>query len=142
MSVLSLDKHGNIVTCCRARDLTHHSLWSSSVQVQESLPVGEGTESGTQSQLHSLNLSHNNFTAIPQGLACLALNLNRLYLAYNRLGNQFCFFFIVNLINKYINPRFKGNGELSCGEVNVITVAVQEIAAIDFGCVYSRFLKG
>ncbi|KAB7496364.1 Leucine-rich repeat serine/threonine-protein kinase 1 [Armadillidium nasatum] len=85
-NILSLDKHGNIVTCCRTRELTHHSLWSSSVQVQESFSPTEGNECGTHSQLQSLNLSHNSFSCVPQGLACLAVNLSRLYLAYNRLS--------------------------------------------------------
>ncbi|RXG51538.1 Leucine-rich repeat serine/threonine-protein kinase 1 [Armadillidium vulgare] len=76
-NILSLDKHGNIVTCCRTRELTHHSLWSSSVQVQESFSPAEGNECGTHSQLQSLNLSHNSFSCVPQGLACLACQIRK-----------------------------------------------------------------
>ncbi|XP_063840315.1 leucine-rich repeat serine/threonine-protein kinase 1-like isoform X2 [Scylla paramamosain] len=83
--VLSLGKHGNVVTCCRRRELKHHSLWSSAVEIQESLMGVRETEEETLSNLQSLNLSHNSFMCVPNGLACLALSLNRLNLSYNRL---------------------------------------------------------
>ncbi|XP_064112289.1 leucine-rich repeat serine/threonine-protein kinase 1-like isoform X1 [Macrobrachium nipponense] len=83
--VLSLGKHGNVVTCCRRRELKHHSLWSNSIDIQESLVGVRDTEEETLSRLQSLNLSHNAFTCVPSGLACLAVSLNRLNLSYNRL---------------------------------------------------------
>ncbi|XP_050691737.1 leucine-rich repeat serine/threonine-protein kinase 1-like isoform X4 [Eriocheir sinensis] len=83
--VLSLGKHGNVVTCCRRRELKHHSLWSSTVEIQESLVGVRETQEETLSNLQSLNLSHNSFMSVPNGLACLALSLNRLNLSYNRL---------------------------------------------------------
>ena len=73
-----------MITCCRSRDLKHHSLWSNSIEIQESLVGERENEDGTASVLQSLNLSHNNFTCIPPGLACLALSLNRINFAYNR----------------------------------------------------------
>lgn len=82
--VLSLGKHGNVVTCCRRRELKHHSLWSSTVEIQESLVGVRETQEETLSNLQSLNLSHNSFMSVPNGLACLALSLNRLNLSYNR----------------------------------------------------------
>nr|XP_045599191.1 leucine-rich repeat serine/threonine-protein kinase 1-like isoform X5 [Procambarus clarkii] len=86
--VLSLGKHGNVITCCRRRELKHHSLWSNSVEIQESLVGVRETEEETLSNLQSLNLSHNAFTSVPSGLACLALSLNRLNLSYNRLNEM------------------------------------------------------
>ncbi|XP_063611108.1 leucine-rich repeat serine/threonine-protein kinase 1-like [Penaeus indicus] len=86
--VLSLGKHGNVITCCRRRDLKHHSLWSNTVEIQESLVGVRETEEETMSNLQSLNLSHNSFTSVPSGLACLALSLNRLNLSYNRLSEM------------------------------------------------------
>uniref|UniRef100_A0A6A7FVB2 non-specific serine/threonine protein kinase n=2 Tax=Hirondellea gigas TaxID=1518452 RepID=A0A6A7FVB2_9CRUS len=90
---LSLDKHGNVITCCRQRELRHHSLWTQAVQVQESLssPASREDRAGggavvVTSCLQSLNLSHNAFTAAPPGLPCLALQLSRLNLSYNRLS--------------------------------------------------------
>ena len=79
---LSLDKHGNTITCCRTRDCQHHTLWSSAIQIQESLSVGLDSNNG--SNLQSLNLSHNSFTTVPVGLPCLAVSLTRLNLSYNR----------------------------------------------------------
>lgn len=32
-SGLTLDKHGNVITCLRQRELKHHSLWTQAVQV-------------------------------------------------------------------------------------------------------------
>ena len=32
---LSLDKHGNVITCLRQRELRHHSLWTQAVQVTD-----------------------------------------------------------------------------------------------------------
>ncbi|XP_042874450.1 leucine-rich repeat serine/threonine-protein kinase 1-like isoform X4 [Penaeus japonicus] len=86
--VLSLGKHGNVITCCRRRDLKHHSLWSNAVEIQESLVGVRETEEETLSNLQSLNLSHNSFSSVPSGLACLALSLNRLNLSYNRLSEM------------------------------------------------------
>ncbi|XP_076065875.1 leucine-rich repeat serine/threonine-protein kinase 1-like isoform X3 [Oratosquilla oratoria] len=84
-SVFTLGKHDNVITCCRQRDLKHHSLWSTSVEVQESLAGPSEMEGTLTSHLQALNLAHNAFTAVPTGLACLALSLNRLNLSYNRL---------------------------------------------------------
>ncbi|KAK4295198.1 hypothetical protein Pmani_032225 [Petrolisthes manimaculis] len=92
--VFTLGKHGNVITCCRRRELKHHSLWSSTVEIQESLVGVRETAEETQSNLQSLNLSHNAFTTVPLGLACLALSLNRLNLSYNRLtemGSGSCY---------------------------------------------------
>ena len=82
--VLHLGKHGNVVTCCRSRDLKHHSLWSNSIEIQESLIGERENDEGGASMLQSLNLAHNALNNIPQGLACLALSLNRINLSYNR----------------------------------------------------------
>ncbi|KAF2362731.1 Ankyrin repeat [Trinorchestia longiramus] len=95
---LSLDKHGNVVTCCRQRELRHHSLWTQAVQVQDSLsnpsPDDRSGDSNNgvpfvgASCLQNLNLSHNAFCAPPAGLPCLAVALSRLNLSYNRLNDM------------------------------------------------------
>ncbi|CAL4058692.1 unnamed protein product, partial [Meganyctiphanes norvegica] len=92
--VLSLGKHGNVVTICRRKDLKNHSLWSNIIEIQESLVGVRENEENLTSNLQSLNLSHNAFTAVPTGIACLALSLNRLNLSYNRLtemGSASCY---------------------------------------------------
>ena len=35
-TALSLDKHGNVITCCRQKEVKHHSLWTQAVQVRAS----------------------------------------------------------------------------------------------------------
>ncbi|KAK7078389.1 hypothetical protein SK128_010660, partial [Halocaridina rubra] len=88
LGVFSLGKHGNVITCCRRRELKHHSLWSSSIDIQDSLVGVRETEEERISHLQSLNLSHNAFSSVPAGIACLALSLNRLNLSYNRLNEM------------------------------------------------------
>ncbi|XP_065214793.1 leucine-rich repeat serine/threonine-protein kinase 1 isoform X2 [Planococcus citri] len=67
-------------------ELQHHNEWSETVEISEQiLHVEEHENSANCSQLSSLNLAHNQFTAIPVVLSCLAVNLTRLNMAYNSL---------------------------------------------------------
>lgn len=70
----------------RLLDLQHHNEWSESLDISEQILHVEEHENGSEncSQLSSLNLAHNQFTAIPVVLSCLAVNLTRLNLAYNK----------------------------------------------------------
>lgn len=69
---------------CRVLDLIQHNVWSRSVQVMEQISSHDEDSSQDVSHLSALNLAHNQFTAIPNTLSCLAVNLTRLNLAYNR----------------------------------------------------------
>ncbi len=70
----------------RLLNLQHHNGWSDSLVVSEQILHVEEEESSSEncSQLSSLNLAHNQFAAIPVVLSCLAVNLTRLNMAYNR----------------------------------------------------------
>lgn len=75
----------------RLLPLTHHNLWSQAgLEISDSpLPhstgEGEGGVTGTPCcPLLSLNLAHNLFTSVPPVLPCLAVNLTKLNIAYNR----------------------------------------------------------
>ncbi|KAG8262242.1 hypothetical protein J6590_056305 [Homalodisca vitripennis] len=69
-------------------DLTQHNLWSRSVQVMEQISSNDEDNSHDCSHLSALNLAHNQFTAIPNTLSCLAVNLTRLNMAYNSLRSM------------------------------------------------------
>lgn len=70
----------------RLLELQHHNEWSETVEISEQILHVEEHENCAEncSQLSSLNLAHNQFTAIPVVLSCLAVNLTRLNMAYNR----------------------------------------------------------
>ena len=62
----------------------HHTLWHGRLEVTDTGPDDQLTsQDRVTSQLHSLILAHNRFSRLPTGLACLAVNLSRLNLAYN-----------------------------------------------------------
>ena len=75
-----------IVRCgtYRQMDIVRHNLWSGRVEVTEQILHAEVDGQENVSQLSALNLAHNAFTRIPPALPCLAVNLTRLNLAYNR----------------------------------------------------------
>lgn len=66
--------------------MEHHNDWTDALIVSEQIHHAEESESNDEScsQLSTLNLAHNLFTAIPVVLSCLAVNLTRLNMAYNR----------------------------------------------------------
>lgn len=64
------------------KELKHVNIWSSSVEIIDQIVVDECQKNC--SRLTSLNLSHNSFDSVPPVLACLAVNLNRLNMSYNR----------------------------------------------------------
>ncbi|XP_039275893.1 leucine-rich repeat serine/threonine-protein kinase 1-like [Nilaparvata lugens] len=68
--------------------LSHHNVWSRSVEVTEQILHPEHDASEDCSQLSSLNLAHNQFTSVPVVLSCLAVNLTRLNLSYNSLRSM------------------------------------------------------
>ena len=68
----------------RILDLSQHNVWSRSVQVMEQISSSDEDNSMDCSHLSALNLAHNQFTAVPTVLSCLAVNLTRLNMAYNR----------------------------------------------------------
>jgi Leucine-rich repeat (LRR) protein len=66
--------------------VTYLNQWTDKIRIRSSL--GQDTTNSscdTQSKLSELNLSHNAFQSIPQGLACLALHLDKLNLTHNKL---------------------------------------------------------
>jgi hypothetical protein len=65
-------------------DITHHNIWSRSVEVTEQILHRDDENEDNRSQLSALNLAHNQFTGVPVALPCLAVNLTRLNLSYNR----------------------------------------------------------
>lgn len=71
---------------CRLLNFEHYNDWSDSLLVSEQILHVEEEDSNSEncSQLSSLNLAHNQFTSIPVVLSCLAVNLTRLNMAYNR----------------------------------------------------------
>lgn len=72
----------NRITCLL---ITIFSLWSRTVNINETLPADD-LYGGIQScsQLIHLNLAHNNFSSVPASLACIAVNLTRLNLSFNK----------------------------------------------------------
>lgn len=76
--------YSKISILCRLLDLTQHNVWSRSVQVMEQISNSDEDNDQDCSHLSALNLAHNQFTAIPTVLSCLAVNLTRLNMAYNR----------------------------------------------------------
>uniref|UniRef100_A0A1B6DQ53 non-specific serine/threonine protein kinase n=1 Tax=Clastoptera arizonana TaxID=38151 RepID=A0A1B6DQ53_9HEMI len=69
-------------------DLTQHNVWSRSVQVMEQISSSDEDNGQDCSHLSALNLAHNQFTAIPTVLSCLAVNLTRLNMSYNSLRSM------------------------------------------------------
>ncbi|CAG9789929.1 unnamed protein product [Diatraea saccharalis] len=72
-------------TVCSAAKRAHE--WRGEVEPEGGGGIGMGGGEGG-SRLHSLNLSHNQFTCVPPPLACLAPSLARLNLAYNSLRSM------------------------------------------------------
>jgi hypothetical protein len=73
-----------LILKCRQLDVTHHNIWSRSVEVTEQILHHGDENQDNCSQLSALNLAHNQFTSMPVALPCLAVNLTRLNLSYNR----------------------------------------------------------
>lgn len=73
-----------LILKCRQLDVTHHNIWSRSVEVTEQILHHDDENQDNCSQLSALNLAHNLFTGMPVALPCLAVNLTRLNLSYNR----------------------------------------------------------
>ncbi|GAB6033061.1 hypothetical protein CHUAL_012677 [Chamberlinius hualienensis] len=71
----------NLIT----KDVIHSNLWSQNVEIIELILDENDFTKENQSKLMTLNLAHNAFETIPVGLACLAVNLARLNMSYNRL---------------------------------------------------------
>ncbi|KAL1122208.1 hypothetical protein AAG570_003613 [Ranatra chinensis] len=69
-------------------ELHHTNLWSKSVEVTEHAPLNDDDKNSQFCQITSLNLAHNQFTSVPTMLPCLAVNLTRLILSYNRLRSM------------------------------------------------------
>lgn len=64
------------------KELKHANIWNSAVNITERI-VTEECEKNC-SQLTSLNLAHNSFDSVPPMLACIAVNLLKLNMSYNR----------------------------------------------------------
>lgn len=64
------------------KELRHVNVWGSSVEITEQIVVNECQQNC--SRLTSLNLAHNPIDSVPPVLACLALNLTRLNMSYNK----------------------------------------------------------
>lgn len=84
-----IDRHNVYITnlyfvVFRILDLSQHNVWSRSVQVMEQISSSDEDSTADCSHLSALNLAHNQFTAVPTVLSCLAVNLTRLNMAYNR----------------------------------------------------------
>uniref|UniRef100_T1IVJ9 non-specific serine/threonine protein kinase n=1 Tax=Strigamia maritima TaxID=126957 RepID=T1IVJ9_STRMM len=71
--------------CSLPKELSHHNFWCHTIEISESYLDGNIDGRDNQSQLTMLNLAHNAFISIPVGLSCVAVNLTRLNLSYNRL---------------------------------------------------------
>ncbi|XP_043222191.1 leucine-rich repeat serine/threonine-protein kinase 1-like isoform X1 [Amphibalanus amphitrite] len=70
----------------KQRQVHHHTLWHGRLEITDTGPDDQLTaQDQVTSQLHSLILAHNRFSRLPTGLACLAVSLSRLNLAYNCL---------------------------------------------------------
>lgn len=72
------------------QELKHHNLWQKTVELSLIYNADEVTNPSVRpgslnSCLTSLNLSHNQFEAVPEGLACLAPSLGRLNLSFNSI---------------------------------------------------------
>lgn len=69
----------------RSIPLIHHNVWNHTVEIMEQITRVDDTSNikSNNSQLSSLNLSHNKFSSIPPVLSCLAVNLTRLNVSYN-----------------------------------------------------------
>lgn len=81
----SQDSVHSVCPFLTAKQLHHNNLWSHHVDINDSILDDDENSKDSQSQLTSLNLAHNAFEMIPAGLSCLAVNLARLNLSYNRL---------------------------------------------------------
>ena len=67
--------------------VTYLNQWTDKIRIHSSLGQDtKSTSSDIQSQLTELNLAHNNFSTIPQGLACVALHLDKMNLSHNKLS--------------------------------------------------------
>ncbi|XP_014247457.1 leucine-rich repeat serine/threonine-protein kinase 1 [Cimex lectularius] len=66
-------------------ELQHNNLWSKNVEVTEHCVTNDEEADSQYCQIQTLNLAHNQFASVPPILACLAVNLTRLNLSYNRL---------------------------------------------------------
>ncbi len=71
-------------------DLPHHSMWSSSVEIRDNKTHHGGSGKDNGNGLQVLNLAHNSFSVLPRSLACLAPQLARLNLSYNKLTKMGC----------------------------------------------------
>ncbi|CAB0014704.1 unnamed protein product [Nesidiocoris tenuis] len=70
-------------------EIHHHNVWSKNVEVIEHMVTNDDEGNGPQfCPITMLNLSHNQFTSVPQNLPCLAVNLTRLNLSDNRLRSM------------------------------------------------------
>uniref|UniRef100_T1HIN4 non-specific serine/threonine protein kinase n=1 Tax=Rhodnius prolixus TaxID=13249 RepID=T1HIN4_RHOPR len=69
-------------------ELQHTNLWSKNVEVTEHTVLNEDDVDSQLCQITSLNLAHNQFSSVPPILPCLAVNLTRLNLSYNRLRSM------------------------------------------------------
>ncbi|XP_049858112.1 leucine-rich repeat serine/threonine-protein kinase 1 isoform X1 [Schistocerca gregaria] len=69
-------------------DVSHHNIWSRSVEVTEQIMHTDEEHDENCSKLSALNLAHNLFTGVPIALPCLAVNLTRLNLSYNSLRSM------------------------------------------------------
>lgn len=69
-------------------ELEHKNLWNKNVEVIEHSVVNDGDNDSQFCQITWLNLAHNQFTSVPPLLPCLAVNLSRLNLSYNRLRSM------------------------------------------------------
>ena len=71
----------------REEDVAHHGHWRGRLNVRMSLFDNEaGGQRSRHSQLIELNLSHNEFDAVPTCLACLSPKLSKLNLSNNNLN--------------------------------------------------------
>lgn len=72
----------------RSYEMVRVNIWSRNIEVSESGGVTVGNEDdssdGRLCQITSLNLAHNQLTSVPVMLPCLAVQLTRLNLSYNR----------------------------------------------------------
>lgn len=112
-SLLSLDKLQMLQSCDEAssskphslllQKITHRNLWSTALDVtdndlkwqqeqeqdqEQAQAFADGKVPHGVSQLSSLNIANNLFTSIPAALPCLAVNLTRLNMSYNRLRSM------------------------------------------------------
>lgn len=78
------DNSNSICSNLVSKELSHNNMWSHSVEINDNILDDDENNKDSQSQLTNLNLAHNSFERIPTGLSCLAINLARLNLSYNR----------------------------------------------------------